>query len=127
MGAAWADCSTNNTIIVPARSQEIAYLALPTQGRDDFRKLHPNQDQCEDRHGFLSPNDKVAISQKRNGMLNLRGETALKFRAIRSPKLTEVAYTLIRISLSFGLGFATSLIFKTSGEPYSVNTIAFIL
>jgi len=57
-------------------------------------------------------------------MSNLRGKTALKFLAIRSPKFTEVAYTLIRISLSFGLGFATSLIFKTSGETFSVITIA---
>jgi hypothetical protein len=39
---------------------------------------------------------------------------------------TVVAITFISTSLSFGVGFSTSLICRTSGGPYLVHTIAFI-
>ena len=70
--------------------------------------------------GLLKPNANRTGSQKNSGMLNLRGVMLLKFLAIRSPKLTGVAWTRIRTSLSFGAGFATSARCSTSGDPYSV-------
>ncbi len=60
-------------------------------------------------------------------MLNRLGVTALKLRAIKSPKLTLVARTRTRISFSLTAGFSISAVCSTSGVPYSVYTTAFIL
>jgi len=60
-------------------------------------------------------------------MLNSRGEIDLKFRAARSPYLTEVAWLQVKTSLAAGAGLAISCSRRTSGGPYSVYTIVFII
>src|SRR5213596_2821766 len=50
----------------------------------------------------------------------------LRLRISQSPAVTVVARTLIRTSLALGVGFSTSLSWRTSGGPYFVQTIAFI-
>src|SRR5437660_10643096 len=50
---------------------------------------------------------------------------SLRPRSSQSPIATDAAWTLTRTSLSFGVGFSTSLSSRTSGGPYFVQTIAF--
>ncbi len=50
-----------------------------------------------------------------------------KLRASPSPAVTVAASILIRTSLSLGVGFSTSYRLRTSGGPYFVHTIAFML
>ncbi|MFX1468289.1 MAG: hypothetical protein ACFFB8_06465 [Promethearchaeota archaeon] len=50
----------------------------------------------------------------------------LPLRAIITPNDIVVAWTFTSSSLSFGIGFSTSFIIKTSGGPYLSYIIAFI-
>src|SRR5213594_3133814 len=68
--------------------------------------------------GPLKPNPIRASGHSQIGILN--------FRSSQSPAVTVAAWTLIRTSLSFGVGLSTSLSWRTSGGPYFVHTIAFI-
>jgi len=54
------------------------------------------------------------------------GEERRPLRRRQSSGFTEAARILIRTSWSFGVGLSTSESFKTSGEPYSVQVIAFM-
>src|SRR5215211_423865 len=73
-----------------------------------------------------------AISDPRISFLGFRSPELRRIRKgsalrrWRSAAFADTAYTLTNNSLSLGLGFSTSLSSRTSGEPYSSYTIAFI-
>ena len=71
---------------------------------------------------FVWPQEAEKI---RKGSQNQAGNEML--RASQSPTMTVAPGTLIRTSLSLGVGFSISRSWRTSGEPYFSNTIAFII
>jgi hypothetical protein len=68
--------------------------------------------------GFLKPEAIRLGSQNPGG--------AVLLRAQQSYVVTVVANTLMSTSLFLGVGFSTSLSWRTSGGPYFSYTIAFI-